>query len=64
MLIINRKEGDNVEKMLRRYRRKHRSTKLIRELRRRQHFTKPSVKRRFEILKAKYVADKEKENNL
>lgn len=54
MLIIERKDGETIDRMLRRYKRKHRNVKLRRELRDRQQFSKPSVKRRTEVLKAIY----------
>ncbi len=58
MLIIEVKSGEGIERALRRYRRKHRDTKLRNELRARKQFTKPSVKRRHEILKAVYKQKK------
>lgn len=54
MLIIEIKNGETIDKALRRYKRKSRDTKIIRELRDRKQFTKPSVKRRHERLKAVY----------
>ena len=63
MLIIDRYENENIERMLRRYRRKHRNVKLRDELRKRKHFTKPSVKRRDEILKAQYIIEKQHNEN-
>lgn len=54
MLIINVKEGETIDRALKRYKRKHRNIKLMKEIRRRQHFVKPSVKRRDEILGAAY----------
>ena len=59
MLIIDRKEGESIDRMVKRYKRKHRDTKMIKELRKRKHFTKPSVKRRNEVLKAVYKKRKE-----
>jgi small subunit ribosomal protein S21 len=58
MIIIDRKDEENVDRMIRRYRRKHRDTQLLRQLRSRKEFTKPSVKRRKEILKAIYKREK------
>ncbi|MCH2082628.1 MAG: 30S ribosomal protein S21 [Saprospiraceae bacterium] len=58
MLIIERKEGESIDRTLKRYKRKHRDTKLRRELRNRKEYTKPSVKRRNEILKAVYSKKK------
>ncbi len=54
MLIINVKEEESIDRALKRYKRKFRNTKLIQELRRRKHFTKPSVERRNELLNAEY----------
>jgi len=58
MIIIDRKDNDSVDRMIKAYRRKHRDTKLIKELRKRKEFTKPSVTRRKEILKAIYKGQK------
>lgn len=54
MLIINIKENDTIDKALKKYKKKFDRTGVLRELRERQQFTKPSVKRRKEIIKAKY----------
>ena len=54
MLIINVKDTESIDAALKRYKNKHRRVKVIRELRNRKFFEKPSVKRRNEILKAKY----------
>lgn len=59
MIIINVKDNESIDRALKRYKRKHRNIGLIRELRRRQQFTKPSVKRRKEVLKAVYKQEKE-----
>lgn len=55
MLIIPVKDGENIERALKRYKRKFDRTKTVRELRSRQQFSKPSVVRRAEIQKAQYV---------
>ena len=49
MLIIPLKDGESIDKALKRYKRKFDRTGVVRELRERQHFTKPSVRRRAEI---------------
>lgn len=54
MLIINVKDEESIDRALKRYKRKFQSTGLLKELRRRKNFTKPSVERRNEILNAKY----------
>lgn len=54
MLIIEVKDGENIDKALKRYKRKFQNAGIMKELRRRKEFVKPSVKRRNEILKAVY----------
>ncbi|HQU60723.1 MAG: 30S ribosomal protein S21 [Phaeodactylibacter sp.] len=54
MIIIDVKDGETIDRALKRYKRKHRNIGLVRELRRRKQFTKPSILRRNELLKAKY----------
>lgn len=55
MLIITIKQGESIERALKRYKRKHRNVKVMQNLRENQHFTKKSVKRRREIQKAAYI---------
>ncbi len=54
MLIIEVKDADSLDKALKKYKRKVDQTGLIKELRKRQHFVKPSVVRRNEMLNAEY----------
>lgn len=54
MLIINVKEEESIDRALKRYKRKVHATRLIKEIRRRQQFEKPSVLRRVEVLNAVY----------
>ncbi|TCP28446.1 SSU ribosomal protein S21P [Tenacibaculum skagerrakense] len=54
MLIIKVQEGEKIDKALKRYKRKFRNTKIQQELRDRKQYTKPSVKRREEVQKARY----------
>jgi len=58
MIIINVKEGENIDRALKRYKQKHRRIGVMNELRERKHFSKPSVERRGEVLKAKYKLKK------
>ncbi len=58
MLIIEVKEGESIDRALKRYKNKHRNVGVIKELRRRKEFTKPSVSRRKEVLKAVYKLKK------
>jgi small subunit ribosomal protein S21 len=55
MIIVPIKEGENVERALKKLKRKFEKTGVIRELRNRQKFTKKSVVRREQILKAIYA---------
>jgi small subunit ribosomal protein S21 len=55
MIIVPVKEGESIDRALKKYKRKFEKTGVMRELRDRQQFTKPSVKRREEKLKAIYV---------
>ena len=55
MLIIPVKEGENIERALKRFKRKFEKTGVVKELRERQAFTKPSIERRAEIKKAIYI---------
>ena len=64
MIIVPVKEGENVEKALKKFKRKFEKTGVIKELRERQKFTKKSVIRREQLRKAIYVPhlrDKEEE---
>ena len=54
MLIIDVKESESIDKALKKYKRKFEKAGILKELRNRKHFTKPSVKRRNAILKAVY----------
>ena len=58
MIIIDRQEGETIDRALKRYKNKHRKVRVIKELRRRKEFTKPSVKRRNTLLKAIYKREK------
>ena len=55
MLRIEIKEGENIDRALKRYKRKHRNVKVMQNLRDKQYFTKPSVRRRKEVQKAEYI---------
>lgn len=64
MLIIDVKNGESIDQALRRYKRKFQRTQIIKELRRRKEFTKPSVERRNQILKAVYKQKKQRQEEL
>lgn len=54
MLIIDSKDCENIDKALKKYKKKYEKSRTLNQLRERQSFTKPSVKRRTQILKAVY----------
>ncbi|HOF21224.1 MAG TPA: 30S ribosomal protein S21 [Bacteroidales bacterium] len=55
MIIVPVKEGENIERALKKFKRKFERTGVIRELRARQAFIKPSIRKREQLKKAKYV---------
>ncbi|MCB0458862.1 MAG: 30S ribosomal protein S21 [Flavobacteriaceae bacterium] len=55
MLIIPVKDGENIDRALKRFKRKFDKTKTMKQLRDRKNFTKPSVKRRAIVQKAQYI---------
>lgn len=55
MIIVPLKEGENIERALKRFKRKFEKTGAIRELRARKNFVKPSVRKREQFQKAIYV---------
>jgi len=55
MIIIPMKEGENIERALKKFKRKFEKTGVIKELRGRQVYVKPSVRRRKEKIHAAYV---------
>ncbi|MBE6227956.1 MAG: 30S ribosomal protein S21 [Bacteroidales bacterium] len=55
MIIVPVKDGESIEKALKKFKRKFEKTGAIRELRARKNFVKPSVKKRMQMQKAIYV---------
>ncbi|MBP3299391.1 MAG: 30S ribosomal protein S21 [Muribaculaceae bacterium] len=55
MIIVPVKEGENIEKALKKFKRKFERTGIVKELRGRQAFEKPSVTNRKKMIKAVYV---------
>lgn len=54
MIIVNVQECSSIEQALKIFKNKISKTNLVKDLRERQAFTKPSIKRRKEILGARY----------
>jgi small subunit ribosomal protein S21 len=63
MIVINVKENESIDKALKRFKKKFEKTGVLRELRSRTSYEKPSVQRRNEIIKAKYRQKKYMEEN-
>ncbi len=55
MIIMPIKEGENIERALKKFKRKYEKTGVLKELRRRQYFSKPSVDKRKAMQHAVYV---------
>ena len=55
MIIVQVKEGENIVRALKKFKRKYERTGVVKELRRRQAFEKPSVTNRKKMMKAVYV---------
>tara|TARA_B100001029_G_C15057397_1_gene455500 strand:+ start:1270 stop:1464 length:195 start_codon:yes stop_codon:yes gene_type:complete len=55
MLIIPVKDGENIDRALKRFKRKFDKTGGMRQLRIRKEFVKPSVRHRDKIKKAVYI---------
>lgn len=63
MIIVPVKEGENIERSLKKFKRKFERTGVIKELRGRQAFIKPSVVKRQQKLKAVYVQNMQLEED-
>ncbi len=55
MIVVPVKEGENIEKALKKFKRKFEKTGIVKELRSRQQFDKPSVTNRLKKERAVYV---------
>ena len=55
MIVVPVKEGDNIERALKKFKRKYEKTGIVKELRARQSFEKPSVANRKKMMRAVYV---------
>ena len=55
MIVVPVKEGENIEKALKKFNRKFEKTGVVKELRARQQFDKPSVLNRLKRERAVYV---------
>ena len=58
MISIDLKKYKSLEHALKVYKQKHNKLGIVKELRERQEFVKPSVKKRAQKLKAEYIQKK------
>jgi len=63
MIIVPVKEGESIDRVLKKFKRKFEKTGVVKELRNRQKFTKPSVVKREQKLKAIYVQQMQSAND-
>ncbi len=63
MIIVNIKENESIDKALKRFKKKFERTGVLKELRARTYFEKPSVRRRTEKIKAAYRQTLQMEEN-
>ena len=54
MIVVDVKDSDSLDKALKKFKKKIERTKVIQSLRERKFFTKPSVVKRTQNLKAKH----------
>jgi small subunit ribosomal protein S21 len=64
MIIVPVKEGESIEKALKKFKKKFEKTGVVRELRDRQKFTKPSVRKRETRLRAIYKQKMQEDEQL
>jgi small subunit ribosomal protein S21 len=64
MIIINVKDGESLDKALKRFKKKFEKTGVLRELRSRQAFEKKSITRRHEIKHAIYKQNMNLDTNV
>jgi len=55
MIIVPIKDGENIERALKKFKRKYEKTGVVKELRKRQAFSKPSEIKRAQKIHAVYV---------
>jgi small subunit ribosomal protein S21 len=58
MIIVDVKDSESMDRALKKYKRKYEKLGIMKSLRKRKQFTKPSIIRRAEILKAVYKEEK------
>ncbi|WP_127845122.1 30S ribosomal protein S21 [Psychroflexus aestuariivivens] len=64
MLVVKVKDGEKIERALKRLKRKFRDTKVLQTLRDKKQFTKKSVEKRQNLKKAQYIQSLREKDNL
>lgn len=64
MIVVNVKENESVDKALKRFKKKFEKTGVLRELRSRTHYEKPSITKRNERIKAAYRQKMQTQENI
>ena len=54
MIVVNVKENESLDKALRKFKKKFEKTGVLKTLRKRQAFEKPSITKRFRLIRATY----------
>jgi small subunit ribosomal protein S21 len=54
MIVINVKENESLDKALKKFKKKFEKTGVVKELRARQAFEKPCIRRRQQMIRAAY----------
>jgi small subunit ribosomal protein S21 len=63
MLIVNIKENESIDKALKRFKKKFEKTGVLRQLRSRTSFEKPSITRRNTVIRAAYRQTLQQQEN-
>ena len=61
MLIVDARESESIDRALKKYKKKYEKAGILRQLRERQTFTKPSIRRRQTVLRAGYIENLKRE---
>lgn len=61
MLVIPVKETESIERALKRFKKKYDRTGVMKDLRRRKQYDKPSVVKREQLKKARYIENLNRE---
>ena len=64
MLVIDTRESDSLDKALKKYKKKYEKARILKELRGRQAYVKPSVRKRNVVLKAVMTQEYRTEHDL